>query len=135
MIPKFRAYFDRYERMIYSIGVVNENAILVDFNGDGDLETIFLTNDINLMLYSELKDKNKSEIYEHDVLKIQTYDLCSKKINDEYLGVVCFSKGGFFVLTDKYHRDFCLWGGGTGNMEVIGNIHENPELLDEVEDD
>ena len=59
MIPKFRAYFNKYKRMIYSIGVVNENTILVDFNGDGNLETIFLTNDISLMQYSGLKDKRR----------------------------------------------------------------------------
>lgn len=68
MIPKFRAYFHRYKRMIYNIGVVNENSILVDFNGDGNLEHIFLTNDITLMKSIDLKDKYGHEIYEGDIL-------------------------------------------------------------------
>lgn len=134
MIPKFRAYFNKYKRMIYNIGVVNENSILVDFNGDGNLEHMFLTNDITLMQYSGLNDKNGNQIYEGDILKIQTSDFYSKKINDEYIGQVCFSRGGFFVLTDGHHTDFCLWGKSMATMEVIGNLYENPELLEEVEE-
>lgn len=90
--------------------------------------------DYILMRSIGLKDKYGQEIYEGDILKIQTSDFYSKKINDEYKGIACFSRGGFFVLTDGYHTDFCLWGKSTGTMEVIGNLYENPELLDEVEE-
>lgn len=87
-----------------------------------------------IMRNTGLRDKNWQEIYEGDILKIQTSDFYSKKINDEYIGQVCFSRGGFFVLTDGHHTDFCLWGKSTATMEVIGNLYENPELLEEVEE-
>lgn len=83
-----------------------------------------------LLQNTGLKDKNGKEIYDGDILKIQNSDFYSKKITDKYIGQVCFSRGGFFVLTDGHHTDFCLWGKSTATMEVIGNIYENADLLE-----
>lgn len=134
MIPKFRAYFNKYKRMIYSIGVGNENTILVDFNGDGNLETIFLTNDISLMQSTGLKDKNGNEIYEGDVCRWtdpETFD--GEIISDVFIA--------------RYSDEFLKWIGENNNshddlydftddrqLELIGNIYENSELLEEVEE-
>lgn len=134
MIPKFRAYFDRYKRMIYGIGVVNENTILVDFNGDGDLETIFLTNEITLMQYSGLKDKNGNEIYDGDVCRWTDPEAFDGEIISD-------------VFIARYSDEFLKWIGENNNsyddlydfiddrqLELIGNIYEHPELLKEVEE-
>lgn len=134
MIPKFRAYFNKYKRMIYSIGVVNENTILVDFNGDGDLETIFLTNDISLMQSTGLKDKNGNEIYDGDV--------CRWTGSEAFDGEIISD-----VFIARYSDEYLKWIGENNNsyddlydftddrqLELIGNIYENPKLLDEVEE-
>ncbi|WP_270595909.1 YopX family protein [Anaerococcus vaginalis] len=134
MIPKFRAYFNKYKRMIYSIGVVNENTILVDFNGDGDLETIFLTNDISLMQSTGLKDKNGNEIYDGDV--------CRWTDSEAFDGEIISD-----VFIARYSDEYLKWIGENNNsyddlydftddrqLELIGNIYENPKLLDEVEE-
>lgn len=134
MIPKFRAYFHRYKRMIYNIGVVNENTILIDFNGDGDLETIFLTNDISLMQSTGLKDKNGNEIYDGDVCRWTD----SEAFNGEIISDV-------FIA--RYSDEYLKWIGENNNsyddlydftddrqLELIGNIYENPKLLEEVEE-
>ena len=131
MIPKFRAYFNRYKRMIYNIGVVNENSILVDFNGDGNLETIFLTNDISLMQSTGLKDKNGNEIYEGDVCRWTDPELFDGEIISD-------------VFIARYSDEFLKWIGENNNsyddlydfiddrqLELIGNIYENSELLEE----
>lgn len=70
-----------------------------------------------IMQYTGITDKNGQEIYEGDILKWDP-----KEWGSEYSEVVEWD----FELLNARQNDwpqFC---------EVIGNIHENPELLKEV---
>ena len=70
--------------------------------------------DCELMQYTGLKDKNGKEIYEGDIVNWTTED-----VND----VVRFKDGTFMI------GDVCSFNVSVSNLEVIGNIYENPDLL------
>ena len=71
--------------------------------------------DIILMQYTGLKDKNGKEIYEGDIVSLY--------FRGEN-GVVTIRN----FIEDTSHLSGKL-GYGDTECEVIGNIHENPELL------
>jgi len=73
-----------------------------------------------LMQYTGLKDKNGKEIYEGDIVK-ETYNKKELRISE-----VGFKNGSFVLLTPN---QFIEIGNLKNDIEVIGNIYENPDLL------
>ena len=84
------------------------------------LRTTFLE-DIELMQNTGIKDKNGIEIYEGDIV------IC--KYGPEITMEVKWVDEGFRTL-GKYNGDNYV-GYVKNSAEVIGNIYENPELLEE----
>lgn len=73
-----------------------------------------------VMQFTGLKDKNGKEIYEGDIVRLEQWE-------PEIYEVV-FNRGGFCFRhsdTDVFYHDAKYIEKG----EVIGNIYENPELL------
>ena len=83
-----------------------------------------------LMQYTGLKDKNGVEICEGDIVET-VYN------GEVFVGVVVYDLNEVdFKVTDgkeKYGRNFQYLAGNDEN-EVIGNIYENPELLESKKD-
>ena len=77
--------------------------------------------------YTGLKDKNGKEIFEGDIVfAIATYDCANT--------VVVWDDGGFVLVPCKYYKNYISRCGYKDirflDKEVVGNIHDNPELLE-----
>lgn len=71
--------------------------------------------------YTGLNDKNEVEIYERDIVGGVLY-----KDYSEHKGKVQYDYNGYRIVTKDKSLELCL----TEKLEVIGNIYENPELLE-----
>ncbi|HEC1856321.1 YopX family protein [Campylobacter sp. US50a] len=88
-------------------------------------------------LWTGLYDKHGKKIYENDILKFsfsfydgtRTQEVIAYANAITYNGLFFTSKhNGFFPRIDDYSYEQ-LEENFTFSMEIIGNIHENPELL------
>lgn len=105
---KFR-FWDKDEKRFYTLVLDKQTK-----------DIHFLMNYV-CMQYTGIKDKNDKEIYEGDIVSG----------HDEDLNFICFGE----VVWDKWECGFCVKGGEPTfigcypNLEVVGNIYENPELV------
>lgn len=72
-----------------------------------------------------LKDKNGKKIYEGDIVKLDWY-IYGDKPTYRVTSEVVFDEEGARVCNGK-HSDLLKYCTG---VEIIGTIHENPELLE-----
>ena len=75
--------------------------------------------DVELLKFTGLKDVNGKDIYEGDILE-----------NRKYRSIVKFASGKFLADVVGTINKFDLIG-ETHGSKVIGNVHANPELLEE----
>lgn len=122
MIPKFRVFVDEKIREVYAVKW-NEDWCFVMIDYGGGLVKTFPVDEVKLMQFTWLLDKNHKGIYEGDILE------STRPAKDKYL-VVWSEEDAAFYAKDLHF--WSLWKiPNNQQCVVIGNIHENPELINQ----
>jgi len=127
MIPKFRAW-DRTRNEMIDVRVIDWNNMIVDSFSpyiEIPLEKVIL------MQSTGLKDKNGVEIFEGDVVQFED---CYTESDFLYInkGIIEWSQGSFTVTNRDSAEMEDLLDGEILDVTIIGNIHENPELVEGI---
>ncbi|GAO99851.1 YopX family protein [Fructobacillus ficulneus] len=125
---KFRAWNIEFEKYIGSAEYVID-----PYNGEvGELsgyEILAVDHNAVLEQFTGLHDKNGKGIYEGDIVKLHVVILSP----DDKIGIVEYiPKYGYCInFAGKVARQEYWAANDNHTIEVIGNIHENPEQLEE----
>lgn len=105
-----------YGSLVYS----DENDVAIYFQRGNRLVKVYV-NQETIGQFTNLYDKNKKEIYEGDILKVP---YTQERIEVRFVrGVFAFLWNGDLDDEAPINAPTQEWA------EVIGNIHDNPELL------
>ncbi|EAE2267211.1 hypothetical protein OQJ54_002634 [Listeria monocytogenes] len=123
---EYRAFVKETKKMLPVTDLCFNETEAVGVSGCGNAKCTLCVDwysfdDVVLMQYTGLKDKNGKKIFERD--------LCWDEHNECY-GVVKFEEGKFLYVWENIAED--LWEVADG-IEICGNIHENPDLLEVAE--
>lgn len=137
-VIKFRAWDVRNSQMVYEPFLFQKRPDYLDnpepfvyYGDDRDYED-GIARLCYVMQFTGLHDKNGKEIYEGDVVRFYIDDEAM-----QYTYTVEWDDFSYKLIHATPHLDRLCWGGINRiseigwEVEVIGNIYENPELLQE----
>lgn len=137
MVPKFRAWLKDEKEMQGVLAFDTRGHSFLGIEGphvtvDGWCDNFEVGNQAEIMQSTGMKDKNSVEIFEGDLVKITVSNgfdyldgnLSIVKKSDYHAGVICelLSNALEYLITDESETGY--------RYEVVGNIYENPNLLE-----
>ncbi|EKB3549485.1 hypothetical protein ONY91_001694 [Listeria monocytogenes] len=122
---EYRAFVKETKKMLPVTDLCFNETEAVGVSGCGNAKCTLCVDwysfdDVVLMQYTGLKDKNGKKIFEGDV---------GWDEHNECYGVVKFEEGKFLYVWENIAEDLQEVADG---IEICGNIHENPDLLEET---
>ena len=116
---RFRAWDKSFQKYYENVIVSTINGEITVYERLANGDTILIPSaHVVLEQCTGLKDKNGRLIYENDVVSCGFPDI----------GCVKWKNGGFWVSGGNYIMPWHFFI--ANKWEVLGNIHENPELLE-----
>lgn len=129
MIPRYRMW-NRITSQLHLVDGLYFDDKEAEYVDDDNVLRFIGFKNIELMQSTGLKDKNGKEIFEGDVVRqVRTQPTTE---NETITGVVTMLEGAWLIMNDCEQLASYLWS-ETDENEIIGNIYENPELLEEKE--
>ena len=113
----------QYDPCFYLLTEGGKHAKIIGIQDNECLEQLIEADECVIEQYIERKDRNGREIYEGDIIKA---------FNGRITGKIIYEKRWSRYGVRQSNGE--SWGFGSGflepkDIEVIGNIHENPELM------
>lgn len=132
------ADFNKYTYDLATTGEITRTNYLDDCEVWAQTETYNASSEVEIEIFTGLKDKNGKEIYEGDIVEqfvCGVHQFKGKECGRKTLWQVrwneeecCFE---LHYLSGSLFGDSMM--SNSDEYEVIGNIHENPELLESEE--
>lgn len=121
---KFRAWDKERKVMLPPVDVWSFGIDSVEKKcwSDSHQRLYWINDDVTLMQYTGLKDKNGKEIYEGDIVRSVHPDNETDTTTDTKIMTVTDIRGDYQCLSSEIPF---TWD---NRLEVIGNVYQNPEL-------
>jgi len=139
---KFRAWDKQLSTMRYNDIYPKSARDWDEWEQSFDCMLTVIEMDYVLMQFTGLLDKNGKEIYEGDVVSYSRAHYRGKRAG--YKGtivwstnepaLVIFSRNALEQIQNRGGVYFSMSNSSVKNVEILGNIYENPELLEAIDD-
>jgi len=126
---KFRGFCQQKNKWLYGMPITNEKNIAVGIKDRNELG-IFNVIPETIGQFTGLHDKNGTEVYEGDIIDFTYNPQCLK---EQFTGIVGLNRYNHSCIivpnipskysSNEFHIENAM------NGEIIGNIFDNPELI------